>query len=71
LSQVKVWGSEPFWGLGYAWDPDWMPASQHKELRAEVIELCEQEMRENAKRSDNELKFPRRNLEQLKEPIGR
>ena len=19
----KMWGSEPFWGLGYEWDPDW------------------------------------------------
>ncbi len=64
-------GSEPFWGLGYDWDLDGMPTDRHKELRAKVIELCEQEMRENAKRSDDELKFPRRNLELLTEPIGR
>jgi hypothetical protein len=67
LSQEKLWRSEPFWGLGYAWDPDWILVNRHKELRAKVIELSEPEMRDNAKRSDDELKFPRRNLE----PIGR
>ena len=20
----KMWGGEPFWGLGYEWDPDWV-----------------------------------------------
>ena len=20
----KTWGGEPFWGLGYEWDPDWV-----------------------------------------------
>lgn len=67
MSQEKLWGSEPFWGLSYARDPDWMSASQHKELRAEVIELCEQKMCDKTKRCGDELKFPRRNLE----PIGR
>jgi hypothetical protein len=82
-----MWGSEPFWGPGYDWDPDWMLTERHKDLRATLIELCHQEMRDNAKRSDDELKFPRRNLELLgelaekllaqaaedeaKEPIGR
>ncbi len=62
-----MWGSEPYWGLGYDWDPDWMLTDRHKELRATLIDLCQQEMRDNAKRSDDELKFPRRNLELLGE----
>jgi alkylation response protein AidB-like acyl-CoA dehydrogenase len=62
-----MWGSEPYWGLGYDWDPDWVLTGRHKELRARLIELCQQEMRENARRSDDELKFPRRNLELLGE----
>jgi alkylation response protein AidB-like acyl-CoA dehydrogenase len=62
-----MWGSEPFWGLGYDWDPDWVLTDRHKELRATLIDLCQQEMRDNAKRSDDELKFPRRNLELLGE----
>ena len=63
----KTWGSEPFWGLGYEWDPDWVLTERQKELRALLIELCEKEMRANAKRSDDELLFPRRNLELLAE----
>src|SRR5256885_15688143 len=63
----KMWGAEPFFGLGYEWDPDWVYTDRQKELRAELIDLCEQEMRANAKRSDDELLFPRRNLELLGE----
>jgi alkylation response protein AidB-like acyl-CoA dehydrogenase len=62
-----MWGAEQYWGLGYDWDPDWVLTDRHKELRATLIDLCQQEMRENAKRSDDELKFPRRNLELLGE----
>jgi alkylation response protein AidB-like acyl-CoA dehydrogenase len=67
LSEEKMWGSEPYWGLGYDWDPDWLLTDRQKELRSTLIELCQQEMRDNAKRSDDELKFPRRNLELLGE----
>ena len=63
----KMWGGEPFWGLGYEWDPDWVLTDRQKELRATLIELCEKELRANAKRSDDELLFPRRNLELLGE----
>ena len=63
----KTWGGEPFWGLGYEWDPDWFLTERQKELRAKLIELCEQEMRANAKRSDDELLYPRRNFEILAE----
>ena len=63
----KAWGNEPFWGLGYDWDPDWVLTERQKELREKLIGLCEQEMRANAKRSDDELLFPRRNFEILAE----
>ena len=51
----KMWGDEPFWGLSYDWDPDWVLTERQKELRETLIGLCEQEMRANAKRSDDEL----------------
>ena len=63
----KLWGEEPFWGLSYDWDPDWVLTDRQQELRTKLIELCEQEMRANAKRSDDELLYPRRNLELLGE----
>ena len=62
-----MWGSEPYWGLGYEWDPDWVLNDRQKKLRTTLIELCQEELRANAKRSDDELKFPRRNLELLGE----
>jgi hypothetical protein len=34
LGQEKMPGPEPFWGLGYDWDPDWMLTGRHKELHA-------------------------------------
>src|SRR5260221_14700748 len=62
-----MWGPEHCRGLGYEWDPDWVLTDRHKELRATLIDLCQREMRENAKRSDDELKYPRGNLELLGE----
>ena len=56
----KMWGGEPFWGLGYEWDPEWVLTDRQRGLRDTLIELCEKEMRANAKISDDELKFPRR-----------
>jgi alkylation response protein AidB-like acyl-CoA dehydrogenase len=64
---AKMWGGETFWGLGDEWDPDWLLTERQRELRAQLIDLCEQEMRANAKRSDDELLYPRRNLELLGE----
>lgn len=66
-AQVKTWGGRPFWGLGYEWDPEWLLTPRQRELRSTLIDLCEQEMRANAERSDDELRFPRRNLELLGE----
>src|SRR5258707_7494436 len=63
----KTWGGEPFWGLGFEWDPEWVLSDRQRELRDLLIELCEKELRANAKVSDDELKFPRRNLELLGE----
>jgi alkylation response protein AidB-like acyl-CoA dehydrogenase len=63
----KRWGDEPFWGLGYEWDPEWLLTDRQKELRDTLIELCQQEMRANAKRFDDTLEYPRRNLELLGE----
>ena len=24
MSDVKMWGKEPFWGLGFEFDPQWL-----------------------------------------------
>src|SRR5579859_7055346 len=61
----KMWAGEPFWGLGYEWDPDWVLTDRQRELRELLIELCQTEMRANAKDSDDGLIFHRKNLELL------
>jgi len=63
----RRWGSEPWWGLDQDWDPDWTLTDRQRKLRQELIDLCEQELRANAKVSDDELRYPRRNLELLGE----
>ena len=60
-----MWGDEPYFGLGYDWDPDWLLTDRQQALRDTLIELCERELRANAKRFDDTLEFPRRNLELL------
>jgi alkylation response protein AidB-like acyl-CoA dehydrogenase len=67
MSDEKMWGSEPFWGLDSDWDPDWVLTERQRKLRQTLIDLCEQEMRANAKTSDDGLIYPRRNLELLGE----
>jgi len=63
----KTWGGEPFWGLGYEWDPDWVLTDRQLEIRANLIELCEKVLRPNAARFDDNIEFPRPNLEALGE----
>ncbi len=61
----KMWGDAPFWGLGYEWDPNWVLTDRQQELRSLLIDLCQSEMRANAKVSDDNLVYPRANLELL------
>ena len=32
----KTWGGEPFWGLGYEWDPDWFLTERQKASLMEI-----------------------------------
>lgn len=64
---MRTWDNQPFWGVGAEWDPDWLLSPRQRRLRDTLVELCEQEIRGNAERVDDELRFPRRNLELLGE----
>ena len=61
----KMWGKEPFWGLGFEWDPQWVLTDHQKELQAKLIELCASDMRANAVESDKKLMYPRKNFQLL------
>lgn len=67
MNDVKQWGSQPFWGLGFEFDPQWFLTSAQRELQQQLIELCRTTLRQNAIESDKRLLFPRRNFEALAE----
>jgi alkylation response protein AidB-like acyl-CoA dehydrogenase len=67
MDQVKKWGSEEFWGLGFEFDPQWLLTDEQKKLQAELIELARTTLRDNAIESDKKLLFPRKNFEALAE----
>ena len=63
MSDQKMWGKEPFWGLGTEFDPQWLLTDEQKKLQAKIIELCRTEMRTNAVESDKSLLYPRKNFQ--------
>ena len=70
MSEEKMWrektGSvEPFWGLGYDFDPQWVLTDSQKHLQARLIEVCAETLRPNAVKSDTGLIYPRLNFEKL------
>lgn len=65
MSQVKKWGDEPFWGLGFEYDPQWLLTDKQKALQAKIIELARTTLRDNAVESDKKLLFPRKNFEAI------
>jgi alkylation response protein AidB-like acyl-CoA dehydrogenase len=65
MSQVKKWGAEDFWGLGFEFDPQWLLTDEQKALQAKLIDLASTTLRDNAVESDKKLLFPRKNFEAL------
>ncbi|MGH6894862.1 MAG: acyl-CoA dehydrogenase family protein, partial [Dongiaceae bacterium] len=65
MSDIKMWGKEPFWGLGYEFDPQWLLTDEQKKLQKALIDLCQSSMRENAVESDKKLIYPRKNFQAL------
>ena len=39
VSDIKKWGADNFWGLGFEFDPQWVLTPAQKELQAKLIEL--------------------------------
>jgi alkylation response protein AidB-like acyl-CoA dehydrogenase len=65
MSDVKMWGSAPYGGLGYDFDPQWYLTEEQKALQAKLIELCRTTLRPNAVEFDRSGTFPRKNMEAL------
>ncbi|MBX9839419.1 acyl-CoA dehydrogenase family protein [Silvanigrella sp.] len=61
----KIWDNNPFWGLGFEFDPQWHLTDEQKNIQKKLIELCQTTLRTNAIESDKNLIFPRKNFEAL------
>jgi len=62
---VKMWGDEEYWGIGYEYDPQFFLTESQIELQKKLIELCRTTLSVNALESDNGYIFPRKNFEAL------
>lgn len=47
-SETKRWGTRPFWGLSFDYDPQWFLTEEHKEIQKRLIDLCRTTLRPNA-----------------------
>jgi alkylation response protein AidB-like acyl-CoA dehydrogenase len=65
MNDTKMWGSEPFWGLGNEFDPQWILTPAQRDLQARLIDVCRTTLRVNAVESDKRLLYPRKNFEAL------
>lgn len=65
MAQTKTWQSEPYWGLGFDFDPQWLLTPAQLELQEKLIDLCATTLRPNAIDSDRGLIYPRKNFEAL------
>jgi alkylation response protein AidB-like acyl-CoA dehydrogenase len=65
MSDVKTWGGDPYFGLGYEFDPQWLLTPEQKQIQERLIELCHSTLQPNAIKSDRESIFPRKNMEAL------
>lgn len=65
MTKTKHWGAEPYWGLGYEFDPQWILTDRQRELQEKLIALAQTTLRENAVESDKKRLFPRKNFEAL------
>ena len=57
-------------GLDPMFDPDWFLTDEQRQLREQLIEICEKEVRPLADHNDRTLTFPRKGLEALGPFLG-
>ena len=57
---VKLWGDEPYYGLGYDFDPTWFLTDEDRALEAEIIDACQRVIRPLAIEADRTGALPAR-----------
>jgi len=63
----KTWGGEPYFGLGFDFDPQWYLSDAQKALQARLIEVCHDVIRPEAIRCDESGEYPWKSIEALAE----
>ncbi len=63
----KLWGGEPYYGLGYDFDPQWYLTDAQKDLQKRLIEACHDVIRPEAIRCDETGEYPWKSVEALAE----
>ena len=67
MTKQKMWGPEPYYGLGYDFDPQWFLTKSQQKLQAELIELCHDVIRPQAAIVDESGEYPWKSIEALAE----
>jgi alkylation response protein AidB-like acyl-CoA dehydrogenase len=62
---TKMWGDEPYYGLGYDFDPRWFLTDEDRRLEAQIIEACERVIRPLAIECDRTGAYPWASVEEL------
>jgi alkylation response protein AidB-like acyl-CoA dehydrogenase len=62
---VKMWGDEPYFGLGYDFDPVWFLSEEDRALEAEIIDVCQRVIRPLAIECDRTGAYPRASIDEL------
>src|SRR5262249_5974865 len=65
VPDVKLWGDEPYFGLGYDFDPTWFLSDEDRALEAEIIDACQRVIRPLAIECDRTGAYPRASVDEL------
>ncbi|MFN0155320.1 MAG: acyl-CoA dehydrogenase family protein [Gaiella sp.] len=64
-AETKLWGGEPYFGLGYEFDPTWFLTPAQRELEREIIDACQRVIRPLAIEADVTREYPRASVDEL------
>jgi len=67
MNAPKMWGDEPYFGLGYDFDPQWVLSDAQKDLQERLIKVCHDVIRPEAIRCDDTGEYPWKSVEALAE----
>jgi alkylation response protein AidB-like acyl-CoA dehydrogenase len=67
MNHQKMWGKEPYFGLGYEFDPQWYLSDRQKDMQERLVGVCHDVIRPEAIRCDETGEYPWKSIEALAE----